>query len=508
MTMNVDADGGLMLPALQATDRRSRLPVLTLLLVLVAAAVLVRHLVTANTDVSWLLIAAERWLDGQRLYSEILETNPPMAVLVYVPALLIASITGFPAEVALDALLFLAIALSVAVSMLVLRHSTALTPRQRWPMALAAVAVLAVLPAQCFGQREHIAVIELLPVLAVLSLRANGETPQPWAAIVAGLGLGLAVCFKPHFALAMLCVIAVVAAHLKSLRLLLAPENLVAALLLAIYGLCTVLFFPEFFTDMWPLIRDVYSLGLPLSLMVAKPGVALCVLILVAALLFRRGSAATPTPMVLLSASAAFLGVYLLQRKGFPYQSYPMLAFAWLGFFQAVTASPAVGRDAPARTGVAIAAMATALFAATFVWFNSAMDGRFLRPAIARTGIVHPTIIAVTGNAGIVHPLARAVGGVWSWRGQSLMVASYEDFARELGADPQVLARIAGYAQRERRWLAEDIGRFKPSILLVDNLTSDWGQWLRAAPELDRLLRDYRLAETVQDVDVYVRRSD
>ncbi|MGY3449101.1 hypothetical protein [Bradyrhizobium sp. USDA 4353] len=506
MTINVDADGGLALPALQATDRWSRLPVVTILLVLVATGLPMRHVVAANTDVSWLLIAAERWLDGQRLYSEILETNPPMAVLVYVPALLFARATGFAAEVMLDALLFLAIALSLAISMLVLRDSKALTPRQRWPMALAAVAVLAVLPAQCFGQREHIAVIELLPVLAVLSLRANAGTPPLWAAAVAGLGLGLAVCFKPHFALAMLGVIGVVAVHLKSPRLLLAPENLIAALVLAIYSLGTVLFFPEFFSDMWPLIRDVYSLGLPWPVMVAKPGVALCVLILVAALLFRRGSAVTPTPLVLLSASVAFLGVYLLQRKGFPYQSYPMLAFAWLGFVQAVTARPAAGRDAPARAGVAAAA--TALFAATFVWFNSAMDGRFLRPAIERTGIVHPTILAVTGNAGVPHPLVRAVGGVWTWRGQSLMVASYEDFARELGADPQVLARIALYAERERRWLAEDIGRLKPSILLVDNKTSDWGQWLHAAPDLDRLLRDYRLAETVQDVDVYVRRPD
>jgi hypothetical protein len=34
---------------------------------LFVAAMAMRHVVAANTDVSWLLIAGERWLDGQRL---------------------------------------------------------------------------------------------------------------------------------------------------------------------------------------------------------------------------------------------------------------------------------------------------------------------------------------------------------------------------------------------------------------------------------------------------------
>jgi hypothetical protein len=47
------------------------------------AAVLLRQVVPVNVDVSWYLIVSERMLDGQRLYVDILETNPPMAVSVY-----------------------------------------------------------------------------------------------------------------------------------------------------------------------------------------------------------------------------------------------------------------------------------------------------------------------------------------------------------------------------------------------------------------------------------------
>ncbi|NPU11758.1 hypothetical protein HL666_13380 [Bradyrhizobium sp. 83002] len=508
MTTNLDADGGQLQPLHNATLRWLALPVWAPLLLLFAAGILMRHLVASNTDVSWLLIAGERWLDGQRLYSEIMETNPPMAVLVYVPAILIARGIGVPAELVLDVLLFVAIASSLAVSMLILRDSAALAPRQRWPLALITLAVLAVLPAQCFGQREHIAVIELVPALAMLALRINRETPPFWASAVAGAGLGLALCFKPHFALAMLCVLGVVAVHLRSARLLLAPENLIAALLVSVYSLCTVLLFPEFFSDMWPVLRDVYSIGLPLPTMIAKPAILLYALTLVATLLLKRSSGVTPTLMLLLSASAAFLMVYLLQRKGWPYHSYPMLAFALLGFFYAVTAAPSVQTGAPAQRGLATWVVGAALLVPALVWFNRALDARFLQPAIARLGIAHPTIMVVSGDPGIPHPLTRAVGGVWASREQCLLASSYEEFARDSGADAHVLARLDPYTERERRWLADDIRRSRPSIVLVDNLTGDWGQWLHASPELDRLMQSYRRTETVQDIDIYVREPE
>jgi len=150
--------------------RTSHLPWLGVA-VLFAAAMAMRHVVAANTDVSWLLIAGERWLDGQRLYSDIVETNPPMAVLIYVPGILIARALGMPAEIVLDGLMFAAIAASLAITARILGNSAALAPGQRWPLALLAVMVLTILPVQVFGQREHIAIIALLPALGVLALR-------------------------------------------------------------------------------------------------------------------------------------------------------------------------------------------------------------------------------------------------------------------------------------------------------------------------------------------------
>jgi hypothetical protein len=477
------------------------------LAVLFAAAMAMRHVVAANTDVSWLLIAGERWLDGQRLYSDIVETNPPMAVLIYVPAIVVARALGIPAEIVLDGLMFAAIAASLAITARILKSSSALAPGQRWPMALLAVMVLAILPVQAFGQREHIAVIMLLPALGVLARRVSQETSPISAIAVAGLGLGLALSFKPHFVIPVLCCLAVAASQLKSWRVILAAEHFIAAAVIAFYGAVMIAFFPEYFSVMAPLLRDVYTIGLPLARMLEKPVVPLWGIALIGAILLRRGRASGCADALLIAASLGFGLIYFLQRKGWPYHSYPMLAFALLAFGCAMTASH--GRTALPRGWLAGASAAlAALFVSSMVWFNHSLDARPLQAAVAKLG-PHPTILAISGNAGIAHPLVRAGGGVWASREQELLVASYDRYLRGTESpNPQTLATLDRYAAREREWLIADFRKYRPTIVLVDNFTDDWTSWAHASPELADLLKDYRLSETVMNVDIYVKRAD
>ena len=88
-------------------------------------------------------------------------------------------------------------------------------------------------------------------------------------------------------------------------------------------------------------------------------------------------------------------------------------------------------------------------------------------------------------------------------------MASYERYLRETGSpDQQTLAVLDGYAAREREWLIADFRMYRPTVVLVDNLTDDWGSWMRASPELVELLKGYRLSEMVMGVEIYVRRAD
>jgi hypothetical protein len=149
-----------------------------------------------------------------------------------------------------------------------------------------------------------------------------------------------------------------------------------------------------------------------------------------------------------------------------------------------------------------------ALFGLSMVWFNHSLDARPLQAAVARLE-PHPTILAISGNAGIAHPLARAVGGVWASREQELLVASYDRYLRGTESpDPQTLANLDRYAAREREWLIADFRKYRPTVLLVDNFTDDWTGWVNASPELVDLLKGYRLSETVMGVDIYTKRAE
>lgn len=502
MTMHTEAQPRLtpVSPAALSTLRPALLSWISIV-ILFAAAVALRHVLAANTDVSWLLTAGERVLDGQRLYVDVIETNPPMAVLVYMPGIVVARALGLPVEIVVDSLMFAAIFISIAIVARILRRSS-LPGANSWLLTPLAFAALAILPMQALGQREHIAVVELLPLLAVFALRMNKEAPSPWMVIVAGLGAGLAVSFKPQFAVAIVCAVVCVAIHLRSWKAVFAPENLIAAAVAVLYTASVVVFYPEFFTVIGPLVRDVYiAVGQPIPVLLAKPALPIWGAAILATVVLKRHEKIDAACLLLLATSLGFAAVFLLQRKGWPYHSYPMIALAMLAFGHALVSNlPRTAIDRVLRVG-AIALFAV-LFVQSMLWFNFAFDARPLQAAVARLG-PHPKILAITAEPGLGHPLVRALDGVWVSRQQGLWVDAYLKYMRKHGViGPQADPVLDAYADRERAMLIEDIKRIRPSVILVDDLTGDGSEWLRSHPEVSGLLSDYQPVETINSIGI------
>jgi hypothetical protein len=504
MTVNSEAGPHLMHRQGGRVAAPALLPWISIIILFVAAVVL-RHFLAANTDVSWLLTVGERVLDGQRLYIDVLETNPPMAVLVYTPGIAIARVLGLPAEVVTDSLMFALIFISLAIVAGILRKSSALDGAQGRLLAPLAFAVLAILPTQAFGQREHIAIVELLPLLAVFVVRMNGRGPPTSIAIVAGCGAGLALSFKPHFALGMLCAVGCLAIHSRSWKAAFTPENLTAATIALLYAAGVAAFFPEFFTTIGPLVRDVYiPVGLSFQALLGKPALPIWGVTILATIALKRRDKIDAACLLLLTTSLGFAVIFVLQRKGWPYHSYPMIALVMLALGSALASNtPRTALDRTFRAG-AIAVFAI-LFARSMLWFDVAFDARPLQAAVARLG-PQPSILAITAEPGLGHPLVRALNGTWVSRQQGLWVQAYLEYMRQHGTiGPQANPELDIYAARERAMLIEDINRGRPSVILVDNLTGNGSAWLQSHPDVSGLLRDYRLAETVNGIDILSR---
>jgi hypothetical protein len=503
MTMLPDAG----MPAVPATSGVWRsIAAWLALAVLSAIALLLRHVLAANTDVSWLLTAGERVLGGGQLYVDVLDTNPPMSVLAYLPAVILGRMTGWPAETVVDILVFMAIFASLACCGLILRRNEGFTGVRGWPLALLAFALLAILPTQTFGQREHIALIALLPLLAVLIARISGGAPPRWPTIAAGLGAAVTLAFKPHFALAVYVPLLVTArATGLSWRVLLLPEHLAAAAGGFVYLAVTAIVWPQFFTEILPLLRDVYvPVQSPLMALLEKPAVSLWAIALLAIIALHRRQRLSPPLILLMAASVSFAAAFLLQGKGWPYQSYPAIALALFALGYVLTRDTGASRIW--RLGIGL--LLLALVVRSMLWFDVAFDARPLQDRVAQLGLKHPAILAITAEPEIGHPLTRAVGGTWVSRQQALWIDTYLTTMRRGGMlDDVRAAAFESYAKRERNRLIADIHRTPPMILLVDDLTGSASEWLKAHPDVASLLTDFQLVDTVNKIGIFTRRA-
>ena len=500
MTMQIEAGPPSMRHPQVRLLAASALPPWISIIIVFAAAIVLRHFLASNTDVSWLLTVGERILDGQRLYVDVIETNPPMAVLVYVPAIVIARAFGLPVEAVTDGLVFASIFVSLAIVTRILKNSSAVAGLNRWRFATFAFFVLAILPMETFGQREHIAMVELLPLLAVFVVRMKGERAPVWLAVIAGIGAGLAVSFKPHFAIGLFCAIGCLTIYLRSWKAAFTPEILTAAAVILLYAASMVAFFPAYFTIIVPLVRDIYiPVGVPFQVLLEKPPLLIWAVAIVTTIALKRHDKIDAACLLLFATSLGFAAAFFLQRKGWPYHSYPMLALVISALGQALMSD---ARSA----GRAFRAIAMGLFAALLMgsmsWFNVTFDARPLQAAVARLG-PNPRILAITVEPGFGHPLVRALNGTWVSRQQGLWVGAYIEYMRQHGIiGPEPHPELDAYAARERAMLIEDINRTRPSVVLVDNLISGGSDWLRSHPDVSDLLRGYQLAETIDGVDI------
>jgi len=478
---------------------------LLLIGVVFAIAIGLRQVVPLNTDVSWLLVIGERMLDGQRLYRDIIEINPPMAPFAYLPGVALARVLGVDPRHVIDAQLLLMAAASLFAVSRILRLSPATAPSRSGAFAVWAAAVVTILPMHVFAQREHIALLTFLPALAVYALRSNREPLPLWAILIAGIGAGITLAFKPFFTVPAAFCILFAAIRSRSWRALFAPENIIAGVIVTVVSLGTYILYPEYFTITYPLVRDTYlSWSMPAAVIFLNHATLISAVALVSVLLARQKARPDPVLLVAVLAAAGFAVSFFLQRRGWAYHSFPMVALALLAMGYALTG---VASEEPRsrRAEAASVVVMAATFALGMLWFNTNVYVGPIREAIAGLKS-NPRILMLSGEAALGHPLVRDVGGVWVSRQENLWLRAFTRVTREkTTVDAATDARLNGYLALERKWLIEDFRKLPPDIVLVDNLRDGWGDWVRADAELSQLLKPYSLVRSVEGIDILRR---
>ena len=491
-----------------SAGRKGLTPMSLLLIgVVFAIAIGLRQVVPLNTDVSWLLVIGERMLDGQRLFRDIVEINPPMAPFAYLPGVALARVLGVDPRHVIDAQLLLLAAASLFAVSRILRLSPATAPLKSGAFAVWAAAVVTILPMHVFAQREHIALLTFLPALAVYALRSNREPLPLWAILIAGAGAGITLAFKPFFAVPVALCILFAAIRSRSWRVLFAPENIIAGVIVTIVSLGTYFFYSEYFTITYPLVRDTYlSWSMPAAVIFLNDATLILAIAMVSVLLARQKRAPDSLLLVTALASIGFAVSFFLQRRGWAYHSYPMVAVSLLAMGYALMgAADAAPRSR--RLEIASAFMLAVTFVVGMLWFNVTVYVGPVRQAVE--GLVpHPRILVLSGEAAIGHPLVRDINGVWVSRQENLWIREFVRLTRErTSVDAATDAKLNDYLALERKWLIEDFKKLPPDLVLVDNLRNDWGAWARADAEVSQLLKPYTFLRSVEGIDI-LRRNE
>jgi hypothetical protein len=426
-------------------------------------------------------------------------------MLLYLPAVLIERAIGLRAEIAVDALVFFAACCSIFIAGRILHAGRLLDDLHRWRLAAFTLAVLTLLPTRTFGEREHIAVLTLLPFLALAMGRARGLSISPAFILIAGLGAGLTMVIKPHFAIPIGMAILTTALYVRSLRPVFAAENWIAGLVTAAYGVFVVIAYPEFISDIIPMVRTVYlPMQMPFWRLLTSAAV-LCWLAAICMLARWNGKGlAVPPYAPLLAASAGFFLVYVMQGKGWPYHAYPMLALVFIAVAFAASEKKsrvwATGTSSapPTRLQHVVAILPIVAIALTSaVYFNIAENTNVLIEPIRRIS-PHPKMLIITSDLSVGHPLTRQVGGTWVSRVPSTWITAGVIHRRQhetLDADTRAV--LAAYARRDRDMLAEDIRRQKPDVIVLEREMFDWDAWARSEPVVAEELKAYRVAATI-----------
>ena len=464
-----------------------------------------------NTDIAWLLTVGEHVLDGAVPYRDIIETNPPGSVLLYLPAVLLGRATGIEPQTVVMLLTGLACAVSLALCCTILRAARQVPGPASGPFLATVAALLVLLPTDSFGQREHIIVLTILPLLCVVAVRQQA-CPRVLIplSLVSAAGAALAISIKPYAALGLIGPAVLLWRRTGWRGLANAGELWLGGILVASLMAAQLTAFPSFTHDVLPLLTRVYlPMRQPLALLVRLPGGAYGIATLLGAMLVRHRwppARHEGLPDNAALAALGFLAAYVVQGKGWPYQAYPAVATALIAVAAMLLGAGARGDSA--RNGASPAsdwAAAIVLTIGAAIGFDAHFDIDREAPGLVQSVESlgpHPKILSLTSDIAVGHPLVRRVGGRWVGTLMSSWIDLYVD-----QIDPGVgrAGPLGPDLAFEDRAMASDIRDRRPDAVLAS--APGWAEWIGGEPLVREAMADYRLSGTFGPVMLWTRRA-
>jgi hypothetical protein len=490
-------------PARKSAPASTVLAIHNLLVLLAVFAVAIPWQMRWGTvpDTSWLISMCER------LYAGVEETNPSLAVWLYMPPYVLSVWLGVAPEFTVHFYSYALCAFGLAFAAFIARRADFAENAGLFALLPVFLALLILFPGNAFTQRDHIGAALLAPLLVMTAWRiVAGKQEQPtWqVAVPAGLAGGIIVLVKPFYVLAIIAPALYLAWRKRSLRPLFGVEYWSAAAVLAVYLGALLWVFPGFISDMLPRLSESYlSMKLPLWTLLQKYAAGY-LLVFIVLKRVRPGLPLSPLAAVLSIASVAAMAVMLYQGKGWPYHAYPAIAFGLAALFCQAVRSPTVSwREFgwPRALLVACAVVVNALPFMVTQKPDSTLVGA-IQQARER-----PDAALIGSDIAAGHPLTRMAGGRWVSAYASDFVGNYALYLARTARNDRDAHRYQAIAADYAAFKLAELNRIAPDILLVQKDDSLWQDYFVSREGYAAFMASYRKLAEDDTVTAYVRRE-
>jgi hypothetical protein len=298
-----------------------------LLLALVVLNIIIQFSLIKNCDPSWLLRVGVKMLHGKHYYYDFFETNPPMIIYLYMPAIGMAKL--FHTEMYTQFIFYITIV--TAILFLISRFYIKKIAPDNKLLQYILLIVLAVyytaLSTIAFGEREFFMLILTMPYILLTVLRGTNKPINNYQAIFIGLLAGIGISLKPYFLAAPLLIECYLMLSKRRFFYWFRTETLTIGVFLIAYLISIFIFTPEYIYKVLPLVTNLYFHGYRsfLPLVIYNPSTLFWAMVLWLYIFKTRPLINKTLINILLLASIGFLFSYLIQCATWYYRVYPLL---------------------------------------------------------------------------------------------------------------------------------------------------------------------------------------
>ncbi len=461
-----------------------------------------RHI---NHDTAWYLVATRKWLEGARLYVDIVEINPPLNFYLTAPAIWLADAAAL-SETTAQYIVFAALMVaSLFWTWSLLRHDER-RPLGQQALILCGIAAALIVPAMGNAvQREHVMLLFILPWFwAYLVLDRPDHGPGGIArAAFASIG----ICLKPHFLVYPIALTLYLMVRERSFRPILSASNLTIAVTGACYVAAVALIHPEYLTTIVPLGMEVYA---AYGLDEIIPSLQPAFVAFFAMIAFLMGWKTRWTG-VFGSAVLAAIAIYLLQGTGFWYQAMPIHVLIFMGCVWALAHVPWRSR----RGLFSSVCLLFLLLISARNGFYNPIGMQFFSDVVAKAG-PQPRLTIISTSLWTSFPLVLETKTEWNSRYPALWLVpgAVNRLERtDCRAEPDVCTRMNDILAMTREAIVSDFAAASPDMLIIHENTSyvedpdfDFRPFLAKDPRFPPLFAQFEKTDQIANFAVYVRK--